>query len=166
MDVVEVLMTEHSAIRHISNNFTFDSESSDFQVFVEYLKKCHIEIEERVFVPVIKDVYDGKKMDLIRNVDRIMADHRLLETLASNIIKWKDEENFDILKPRVPLFFKLLQDHNTSEEDSLFTYWKDIQDNVKKNTMTEVGNIIESFGLGSYSMITGISKDFFSYVFG
>ena len=166
MDVVEVLMTEHSAIRHISNNFKFDSESSDFQVFVEYLKKCHIEIEERVFVPVMKDVYGGEKMDLIRNVDRIMADHRLLETLASNIIKWKDEENFDILKPRVPLFFKLLQDHNTSEEDSLFTYWKDIQDNVKKNTMTEVGNIIESFGLGSYSMITGISKDFFSYVFG
>lgn len=166
MDVVEVLMTEHSAIRHISNNFKFDSESSDFQVFVEYLKKCHIEIEERVFVPVIKDVYDGKKMDLIRNVDRIMADHRLLETLASNIIKWKDEENFDILKTRVPLFFKLLQDHNNSEEDSLFTYWKDIEDNVKKNTMTEVGNIIESFGLGSYSTITGISKDFFSYVFG
>ncbi|MCL6015031.1 MAG: hemerythrin domain-containing protein [Candidatus Thermoplasmatota archaeon] len=165
MDVVEVLMTEHSAIRHISNNFKFDSESSDFQVFVEYLKKCHIEIEERVFVPVIKDVYDGKKMDLIRNVDRIMADHRLLETLASNIIKWKDEENFDILKTRVPLFFKLLQDHNNSEEDSLFTYWKDIEDNVKKNTMTEVGNIIESFGLGSYSTITGISKDFFSYVF-
>ena len=94
-----------------------------------------------------------------------MADHRLLETLATNIIKWKNEENSEILKNRVPMFFRLLQDHNNSEEDSLFTHWKNIESDVKKKTVTEVGNIIENFGLGAYSRVTGISRDFFSYVF-
>ena len=165
MDVVEVLMTEHTAIRNISGNLMIDSDSSDFQLFVEYLKKCHIEIEEKVFVPVMKQVYNGENADLIKNIDRIMADHKLLETLATNIIKWKNEENSEILKNRVPMFFRLLQDHNNSEEDSLFAYWKNIESEVKKNTVTEVGNIIESFGLNAYSGVTGISRDFFSYVF-
>ena len=42
---------------------------------------------------------------------------------------------------------------------------EDIESEVKKNTVTEVGNIIESFGLNAYSRVTGISRDFFSYVF-
>ena len=165
MDVVEVLMTEHTAIRNTSGNLIIDSDSNDFQLFVEYLKNCHIEIEEKIFVPVMKQVYSGENADLIKNIDRIMADHRLLETLTTNIIKWKNEDNSEILKTRVPMFFRLLQDHNNSEEDSLFTHWKNIERDIKKNTVTEVGNIIESFGLDSYSRVTGISRDFFSYVF-
>ena len=53
MDVVEVLMTEHTAIRNTSGNLIIDSDSNDFQLFVEYLKNCHIEIEEKIFVPVM-----------------------------------------------------------------------------------------------------------------
>ena len=53
---------------------------------MDYLSECHIEIEERIFVSGIKEVYSGEKSKLIKTVDRIMAEHKLPKALASKIV--------------------------------------------------------------------------------
>lgn len=164
-DIAEILMTEHACIRHIRDNFTLEDNGDLFVDFVDYLKLCHIEIEEKVLVPVLKEILDGDKLVFSKTVERIMADHRLLETLAQNIIKWREGPNFDIVKERSPLFFKLLVEHNNSEEVSIFPNWKNIDPIQDRDTVSQSKSIIESFGIRRYERITGISVEFLDYIF-
>ncbi len=102
---------------------------------------------------------------MVNRNHNLMADHRLLETLAQNIIKWRDPQNFDIVKERSPLFFKLLVEHNNTEEVSIFPNWKNIDPVQNRDTVSQSKSIIESFGIRRYERITGVSAEFLNYIF-
>ena len=81
------------------------------------------------------------------------------------MLKWDKEEKTELLLTRVPLFFMLLQEHNKSEEDSIFNYWKCMGTDVRGDALKEVEAIINGYGRSSYLKMTEISGSFFRYIF-
>ncbi|WP_297216378.1 hemerythrin domain-containing protein [Thermoplasma sp.] len=163
-DLSELLMVEHSAIRLLAK-VSYGKESLDiFEDFNDYLVKDHVEVEERILFPAITDFEWEDRKEFEKTVNRIKADHKLIETLADNLIKWKRSGDEDLFKLRLPLFYKTLTEHNLSEEDQIFPRWKRIDDEVRDITLREALDLIEETGIERYSRNTGISKEFIAYI--
>ena len=119
--LVEILTVEHLAISRIDvirGSYDYDS----FVAFRSYLKECHIEIEERICFPILEAFPFPDTKAFSSNVERIKADHKLIDTLALNIIRWSEDGKTEMLETRLPLFYKLLTEHNTKEENDLSLY--------------------------------------------
>ncbi|MCL4346170.1 MAG: hypothetical protein M1375_04765 [Candidatus Thermoplasmatota archaeon] len=139
--------------------------NSFFPVFLEYLESVHIKLEEDILVPALKDEFDSTDKKFVMNMERIMADHKLLGKLGENIVKWIEGGDSEMIAQRVPLFVRLLLDHNSSEEVSVFPSWKSMDARMIKATLAEARNMITDFGVVNYSMITGVSDRFLEYLF-
>ncbi len=90
---------------------------------------------------------------MVKNIDRISADHKLIETLGNNIVKWINGNDEDMLKRRIPVYWKILSEHNMSEEKTIFYRLND--------SLESIDGILESitsFGIDEYIKITGISS--------
>ena len=98
-------------------------------------------------------------------MERIKADHKLIDTLAQNLLKWSESGNIDLLKERTPLFYRLLTDHNATEETDLFPRWADIDKKTLKDTTKDALSVIESFGRGEYMESLGLNYSTFRYFF-
>jgi hemerythrin superfamily protein len=98
-------------------------------------------------------------------VERIKADHKLIDTLAANLIKWNDQGNESLVAERVPLFYRLLVDHNASEETDLFPRWDKIQSAEAKSSVKDALSIIESFGVKEYLNATCLNESALNYIF-
>ncbi|BAB59180.1 TVG0043618 [Thermoplasma volcanium GSS1] len=165
-DLAELLMVEHTSIRLLSN-FLYGKDSLEiFEGFNDYLVKDHVEIEEKILFPVIVDVDYEDKDQFKATVERIKNDHRLIETLATNLIKWKRDGDDDKFMLRLPLFYKTLTDHNSSEEELIFPRWKNIDPELQKDALKEAISIIDTVNRDLYVRVTGISKDFIYYISG
>jgi len=165
-DLAEILMIEHLAIKHskwIVGNYYDDDV---FQNFHSYVKECHIELEEKICFPVLESYPFMDSKQFSERTDRIKADHKLIDTLALNIIKWHESGNHNLVLERKPLFYKLLVDHNASEEVDVFPRWSQMDSIELKSSMKDALSIIESFGIGKYMDATGISPSAFRYFFG
>ncbi|CAC11184.1 hypothetical protein [Thermoplasma acidophilum] len=163
-DLSELLMVEHSAIRILSR-VVYGKESLEaFEDFNEYLVKDHVEVEEKILFPVIVDFDWEDRKGFEQTVNRIKADHKLIETLAENMLKWKRSGNDDLYNLRMPLFYKTLTDHNLSEEDQIFPRWKKLEAETRENALKEAMDIILDTGLDRYSRNTGISREFLAYI--
>lgn len=161
-DAVEILMMEHQSIRHISKYLKQDSPAN-FMEFHDYLKSVHIEVEEKIVFPVIYENLPGTRVDVRRQIDQIMADHKLIQTLAMNLEKWMEDQNNELVNERFPLYFRLLKDHNLNEDRIVFPWWKDINGDAFRMVKKEIENIIDSFGRERYLNIMEISPEQLDY---
>ena len=163
--LVEILTVEHLSISRmdvIRGSFDHDS----FVAFRSYLKECHIEIEEKICFPILETFPFPDRKVFSSNVERIKADHKLIYTLAVNIIRWSEDEKTEMLETRLPLFYKLLTEHNTKEENDLFPRWDSIDSQVLKSSSKDAISIIDSFGRKEYMRIIGFNDSSLSYFFG
>ena len=162
-DIVEILMIEHLAIRHISR--CRKPGDTDFYEFNAYLKNCHIEIEEKIVFPLILSYARDNSGASFPKIEQIRADHKLIETLAVNLAKWKESGNTDLYEERLPLYFRLLVEHNRSEDEAVFPFWPEANNRDAKISASEALGIIETFGKDRYLGITGLSGKAIDYLF-
>ena len=156
--LVDILMIEHVSIRQISKCASQNPIELDLVAFQRYLEECHIEIEEKIVFPSIESA-GADKADLKATINRIKADHRLIGKLAANLIQWKSQENIGLFQQRFPLYFKLLTEHNSSEDQLVFPLWNKFDPKILKSDAKEAANIIESFGVKEYLAVTGLSHE-------
>ncbi len=157
-------MIEHEAIRHISKYLKIDSEL-DFSDFHRYLKEVHIEIEERVVFPAIEGKLPESKGEMISTIEKIKADHKLIDTLAKNIALWQEKNEIELINERFPLYLRLLRDHNLSEDRLIFPLWKELELREVRSSIKDAESIIDSFGIKDYLNIIGLSPESFNYIF-
>ncbi len=163
-DLVEILSVEHLAIRHLVGNFRL-SRFEELVRFDDYLVQSHIEIEEKILFPRLKRYEWDDGPSYTREVDRIAADHKLLNTLFSNIVSWHDEGKDELASKRLQLYFRLLQEHNDSEEKLIFPRWKSISSDERDEALEGAFKIIESRGIEQYLETVKFSENSFSYFF-
>ncbi len=162
-DAIEILMMEHQSIRHISKYLKQDSLPG-FSEFHEYLRSVHIEIEEKIVFPVIYENIPDTRIDVRRQIDQIKSDHKLIQTLAGNIVKWMEGQNTDLVSERFPLYFRLLKEHNLNEDRLVFPWWKNIDGEAFRTARKEIAGIIDAFGRERYLNILEISPEQFDYI--
>jgi hemerythrin superfamily protein len=162
-DLVELLMIEHSAIRHISKYINLDSED-DLAGFHEYLENVHIELEEKIVFPLLISADDKGDKNLLATIDQLKVDHKSIDDLAKNISTLWEKEDKSTAVDKTKLYFRLLKDHNNSEDSSVFLLWKKIEEKDMATAMKEAGNIIDSFGRELYIDLMGLSPYAYSYL--
>ncbi len=160
MELVELLMVDHSDIRIIANNNLLQKNNAELIDFNKFLLNIHVNIEENIVFPLLKE----NNKDMIKLIDRLIADHKLIETLFNNLYKWKTSEN-PLFELRLPLFYKTLEDHNSREESDVFPLWKNIDNEDKIISMKNAYEIIESNDVDNYIKETGISRQMLKYIF-
>ncbi len=152
MDPIDLLLYEHSALRVLKAEWENGYQRLDFKRINDFVVNHHAVIEDAYVFPKIK-ASNSSDVELIKNIDRISADHKLIETLGNNIVNWINSNDADMLKRRMPLYWKTLYDHNLLEEKTVFFRSRDNIDNVDG-----IIKSINSFGMDDYIKITGISS--------
>ena len=162
-DLAELLMIEHSAIRHISKYININNED-DLLGFHEYLKSVHIELEEKVLFPVLISNLDLDSKDLVSLIDQLKVDHKSIDDLAKEISTLWEKEDNGTATDKTKLYFRLLKDHNNSEDSSVFLLWNNVGEKEKATAMKEAGNIIDSFWRKLYIDLMGLPPDAYHYL--
>ncbi len=163
-DLAEILMLEHLAIKHTRKELEKRSDYVSLEIFNEYLKDCHIEVEEKILFPILLECSEISST-LKEEATRIMADHKLIQALFGNLAKWHDSREMEKFTSRYPLYFRLLQDHNDKEDSIVFPHWDSISENTLLQAKKEAVSIIDSFGRMRYLEVTGLTPESFSYLF-
>lgn len=161
MDLAELLMFEHAVIRIKSE--LIGSDNSSFGEMNRFVLKWHANIEDEIFFPTLREQF-SENNELVSDVKRIGADHKLIQTLGENLEKWKSEGKEERFRERLDLYVKLLREHNDLEEEALFPYWKILPDEVKAKTMEKTVGAFNPGILGWYCAYTGISERFVDYL--
>ena len=156
MDAVELLMIDHSALRIRSE----DCEIVNMMEFRIFLMDIHVSIEEKIVFPELVSLGDNETK---KSIAGMIADHKLLDKLYTNLMKWKSGEN-PIYEERVPLFYKTLTFHNSQEENLVFPLWKKLEPEMAKKDIKAALEIIDSSGIDVYIRETGISDDMIKYI--
>ena len=165
-DLVEILMIEHLAMKRMKEKQVTGISNEEFSSFHAFLMNVHVEVEEKIVFPeLIEPQWDDQKQ-YAEKIEKIKADHKLINTLATNLKKWYDGGNIKTYNDRIPLYFRLLVDHNTLEEREVFPRWKDLNKFDESGKLAkECKNIIESYGEGDYLKMLDLSEGAFKYLF-
>ena len=156
MDAVELLMMEHSALRIRSERNEFVN-IMEFRIF---LMDIHVSVEEKVVFPELVALGDSETK---KTVESLIADHKLLDKLYSNLIKWKSGGN-PLYEQRIPLFYQTLTFHNSQEEKLVFPLWKSLEPEKAREDVKSALEIIGSAGIDIYKKETGISTEMIKYI--
>lgn len=156
MNIIELLMTEHSALRV---HFRYLGVNSDLIYELEdFVRNCHARIEDEVVFPELRKSPDAKAIE--KTISRLEADHKLIDTIGDQIKQRTVEGDLDILRKRIQLYANTILSHNASEESSIFGYWN-ATEAVETQVVSMARKIIESFGFNRYFAITGVSEKLF-----
>ncbi|MEM0139868.1 MAG: hemerythrin domain-containing protein [Ferroplasma sp.] len=161
MDAVEILMMEHSGIRLISSNNLLNTDMARLLNFYKFLDGNHVAVEEHIVFPEIR-LYSPESAKLL---DRLIADHKLIEKLFTNLIKWNENED-PLFKIRLPLFYKILTEHNALEEAEIFKSWVKVDQESRIKSLKEINDLIVSNNIDNYMHETGVSREQMRYIFG
>lgn len=165
-DLAEILQIEHLVIRHLRRTFEQEFDIEDFQNFTFYLRDCHIEIEERLLFPLLQ-AYDWEDSIEFNSIsDRILKDHKLIGKLSDNLLKWHNNGDTVHFKEKMPLYFRLLLEHNNKEEEIIFPRWLVLPKEELERAKIEAKSTIESFGKLQYFKITGLTERSYEHFFG
>ena len=164
-DLAEILIMEHLAIKKAKWIVEQPYDPEAFTRFHSYVKACHIEVEEKICFPILESYSFPDAKQFRERAERIKADHKLIDTLAVNIMRWGEGGNTGLVAERMPLFFKLLVDHNASEETDLFPRWDSIDSKEMRSSINDAHSIIESFGEREYIEAVGLNESTFHYLF-
>lgn len=165
IDAVELLMIEHLQCKSIKSLQETSEDYDRFVTFHEFLLNVHIVVEEKVVFPSLSQPLWEDSRDYTKKIEQIAADHKLLDKLAQNLIHWKNGGNEELYHERMPLYYRLLIEHNGREEAELFDRWKSLDESAYKSASIEIYNIISSFGVDKYRQAMNISESVFRYVF-
>jgi len=165
VDVVELLMVDHLSIRLLVRCGLCVREVGEFASFHDFVVGCHARIEDEVVFPVLREHFSGVDEGFVKLVEWIGNDHRLLDTLAGNVIGYGRSGEREVYEDRLNLYFKLLMEHNLREEAQLFPRWfQDLPREVRVRATEEARKIIVEFGLKKYTEITGLSEEAFKLI--
>lgn len=165
-NAVDVIMFEHQSIRKLSVLLDSLDRFDEFLGFNRYLKECHMVVEEKILFSRLREGSFFDSTAFSARIDRVVADHRLIETLASNIQRWHESGDIVMVRQRMPLYFRLLMEHNATEDSTLFPRWGEISGLIEADTIRETKNVILSFGKQNYLAVTGMSQADFQKTFG
>lgn len=165
MDLVELLMVEHSSIRLLARCNSCIREMDNFVTFHKFIARCHARVEDEFVFPVLKKHFEGVDKDFVMLVQRISSDHKLLDKLAGRIVEYGRSGNWKTYENRLGVYFRLLTYHNSWEEKALFPRWlKDISQDTRDEVIEQAKKIIMRFGLDKYTEITGLSEEAFKLI--
>lgn len=158
-NVIEMLKTEHLAIRTKINKITPENKYESFLELRDFVFNVHAMTEDLVFFPRML-AYLRMPDDLVETIRRISADHKLLEKLSDNLIKWKAERRDDLIESRIDLFFETLYEHNQKEEEEIFSRDEIYEYPKSYEVNLEIWEIVRKYGVSKYERYVGVSDDF------
>ena len=165
-DLVEILMIEHLAMKRMKEKQVTGISNEEFSSFHGFLMNVHVEVEEKIVFPELIEPQWEDHKQYAEKIEKIKADHKLINTLATNLKKWYDGEDIKTYNDRIPLYFRLLVDHNTLEEREVFPRWKDLNNFDENGKLAkECMNIIETYGEDDYLKRIDLSEAAFRYLF-
>ena len=165
-DIVEILMIEHLAMKRMKEKQVTGISNEEFSSFHGFLMNVHVEVEEKIVFPELIEPQWEDHKQYAEKIEKIKADHKLINTLATNLKKWYDGEDIKTYNDRIPLYFRLLVDHNTLEEREVFPRWKDLNNFDENGKLAkECMNIIETYGEDDYLKKMDLSEGAFRYLF-
>ena len=165
-DIVEILMIEHLAMKRMKEKQVTGISNEEFSSFHGFLMNVHVEVEEKIVFPELIEPQWEDHKQYAEKIEKIKADHKLINTLATNLKKWYDGEDIKTYNDRIPLYFRLLVDHNTLEEREVFPRWKDLNNFDENGKLAkECMNIIETYGEDDYLKRIDLSEAAFRYLF-
>ena len=164
-DAVELLIIEHLQCKAFKKLQDVEPDFDRFVAFHEFLLNVHIEVEEKVVFPALYEPLWDDSKEYRATIDLISADHKLLDKLARNLVHWKESGNEEFYRERMPLYTRLLVEHNEKEESDIFKRWKSLDYYVYRSASKEIGSVISSFGIQNYRKAMNLSESAFNYLF-
>lgn len=158
-NIIEMLKVEHLAIKKYINNITPQNRYQTFMDLKDFVFSVHAMTEDMVFFPRML-AYLRMPEDLTETIKRISNDHKLLETLAENLMKWKEEGREDLIDSRIELFFETLIEHNEKEEMEIFSREEVFEYPESYEVNSEAWEIVRRYGVAKYEKYVGVSDDF------
>jgi hemerythrin superfamily protein len=165
-DLAEVLIIDNLTIKRFGETFNVKGEAGDFINFHNFLKNCHMQMEEKVLYPNLRKGNWTDERWLFRKMEQFEGDHKMIDSLGQDIIKWYGEGDMEMLRDHLPLYFKILKDHGNSEESYVFSRWKLLPEAERTDTMKDAMRIVNNFGRKRYAGLTDLSDSAISYIFG
>ena len=95
--------------------------------------------------------------DIERTISRLEADHKLIDTIGDQIKERTVQGDLEMLKKRVHLYASTVISHNASEESLIFEFWN-ANETIESQVVSRARKIIDTFGVGRYFSVTGISE--------
>ena len=164
-DAVELLLIEHLQCRSFRRLQDVSPDFERFVAFHQFLMDVHIEIEEKIVFPNLYEPLWEDADEYRATISKIAADHKLLDKLAGNLIQWKESGNEELYLERMPLYTRLLIEHNEREESDIFTRWRSLDNYVYRSASKEISSVISSFGVKNYRKAMGMTESAFNYLF-
>jgi hemerythrin superfamily protein len=126
----------------------------------EFVRSCHAKVEDDVVFPMLRNIlaFQGKQQVIVNFLNRLEADHRLIDTIGEQIKVRTIEGKSEILEKRISLYCSTIETHNTAEETQIFSYWS--PDAAQEQDANERAmKIIRDFGTSRYYDVTGFSEE-------
>lgn len=158
-NIIEMLKVEHLAIKKYINNITPQNRYDTFIGIKDFIFNVHAMIEDMVFFPRMM-AYLRMPEDLTETIRRISSDHKLLETLSENLLKWKSEGREELIDSRLDLFFETLVEHCEREEMDVFGREEVFEYPESYEVNSEAWEIVRRYGVARYESYVGVSDDF------
>jgi hemerythrin superfamily protein len=157
MDIIQQLMVEHAVLRlrfHFARETNFDA----IYGLGEFVRACHARIEDELVFPKLKDLLSqDPKEEVIEDLSRLEADHKLIDKIEDQIKLKTIEGDTETLRKRIMLYMNTVESHNSGEESLIFQHWK-VSDAEEQEVESRAWKIIQDFRVDSYLAITGFSE--------
>lgn len=164
-DAVELLIVEHLQCKAFRKLQDVSPDFERFREFHEFLLNVHIEVEEKIVFPALYEPLWDDSKEYRATINLVSADHKLLDKLAQNLVKWKEGGKEELYSERMPLYSRLLIEHNEKEESDIFSRWKKLDSSIYKSASKEINNVISSFGIENYRKAMDLTASAFNYLF-
>ena len=160
MNIVELIMVEHAALR-VHLRFVREKNSESIYEVEDFVRNCHAKIEDEIIFPKLKELLAPRDEQLVKALSRLEADHRLIEMIGEQIKVKTAEGDLEITRKRTMLYADTLESHNSSEETLVFPLWPVNGSHGDSEMMLRARKIIEEYGRDRYFKTTGISEKLF-----
>jgi|YelNatPaOPRAMG01_1025707.scaffolds.fasta_scaffold40705_3 hemerythrin superfamily protein len=157
MELVELLMVEHAALRLQMRGLVERPDVRQFLSLSSFLLEHHAKLEDLAFFPKMAAVLDGKEF---RPLKGLSSDHRLILTLVENMKKWTQEGRQDFFEKRMKTFVDVVLKHNLDEERLAFPLWSRVGEDERRDATLQARRMIEAFPEDAYFSITGLTREF------
>ena len=158
MDLVELLMTEHAALRVYFRQIRELNSPLVFEID-DFVANCHAKIEDELVFPALRAIETSPSNRLAAFTKRMEEEHRLLEALGNDMRVAVGAKGEELDKNKVALYVDTLEAHNAGEETLLFRHWKEVSEGQARSATGDAKSTIREFGWARYLRTTGLSQE-------
>lgn len=152
MKIIEILETDHVAIRLLHRCVSQKMDVESFKSFHDFIIDLHARIEDEILFPILEKAYSDSE-DILYLIKRFYSDHLLLKKLGSKIIEYGETGQEALYNQRLERYMIILIDHNKSEERLLFPLWNKADKSLQEEADKKVADLVSKFGYGKYTSI-------------